>query len=119
MIDPATIEDLGGDKMRAKKMRELTRLLPLRGPTHGSGWTLPRCRPGSRGKMPRPATLDPAVLATGLRNTVTVRGRDRITFHTTIGTVEQSIDDLLENAMAVVNRVFGRLERGRGEHPLP
>ena len=116
VIDPATIEDLGGDKMRAKKIANSHDFFLSEVPHMGLVGRYLGVVLGPRGKMPRPVppTLDPAVLATGLRNTVTVRSRDRITFHTTIGTVEQSIDDLLENAMAVVNRVFGRLERGVG-----
>jgi large subunit ribosomal protein L1 len=37
-----------------------------------------------------------------------------MTFHSTIGTVGQSQEELLANAMEVYNRVIGRLERGVG-----
>jgi large subunit ribosomal protein L1 len=37
-----------------------------------------------------------------------------MTFHTTIGTVGQSQEELFANAMEVYNRVIGRLERGAG-----
>ena len=66
--------------------------------------------------MPRPVppTLDPAVIATGLKTTVVVKSGDKMTFHTTIGTVGQSHKELFANAMKVYNRVIGRLERGAG-----
>lgn len=37
-----------------------------------------------------------------------------MTFHAVIGTVEQSQEEILANAMEVYNRVIGRLERGSG-----
>ena len=71
---------------------------------------------GPRGKMPRPVppTLDPAVLAAGLSSTVVVKSGDKMTFHASFGTVEQSHEELLANAMEVYNRVTSKLERGIG-----
>ena len=71
---------------------------------------------GPRGKMPRPVppNLDPGMMATGLKDTAMVRSRDRITFHTALGSREQGVDDLTANAMAIWNRVTGKLERGAG-----
>ena len=64
--------------------------------------------------MPRPVppNLDPGMIAAGLKDTAVVRSRDRITFHTAVGSREQGLDDLTTNAMAVWNRVTGKLERG-------
>ena len=72
---------------------------------------------GPRGKMPRPVppTLDPAVLAAGLSSTVVVKSGDKMTFHASFGTVEQSHEELSANAMEVYNRVItSKLERGIG-----
>ena len=71
---------------------------------------------GPRGKMPRPVppTLDPAALAAGLSSTVVVKSGDKMTFHASFGTVKQSHDELLANAMEVYNRVTNKLERGIG-----
>ena len=71
---------------------------------------------GPRGKMPRPVppTLDPAVLATGLKTTVVIKSGDKMTFQASFGTVAQSHEDLLANAMEVYNRVTSKLERGVG-----
>jgi large subunit ribosomal protein L1 len=66
--------------------------------------------------MPRPVppTLDPAILAAGLASTVVVKSGDKMTFHASFGTVKQSHDELLANAMEVFNRVTTKLERGVG-----
>jgi large subunit ribosomal protein L1 len=56
--------------------------------------------------------LDPAVVATGLRSTVVVKSGDKMTFHATFGTSNQSLDELTANAMEVYKRVMTRLERG-------
>jgi large subunit ribosomal protein L1 len=66
--------------------------------------------------MPRPVppALDPANIAAGLQSTVVVRSRDKVTFHTLLGSREQSSDDILANAMVIWNRVTGKLERGAG-----
>ena len=71
---------------------------------------------GPRGKMPRPVppNVDPGMMATGLKDTAVVRSRDKITFHTAMGSREQGVDDLTLNAMAIWNRVMSRLERGTG-----
>ena len=99
-----------------QKGRQPIRLFPLRSPAHGLigrhlGTVL-----GPRGKMPRPVppTLDPAILATGLASTVVVKSGDKMTFHASFGTVKQSHDELLANAMEVFNRVTNKLERGIG-----
>ena len=71
---------------------------------------------GPRGKMPRPVppTLDPAMVAAGLKDTTIVRSRDNMTFHSPMGSRGQSLDDLTNNAMAIWSRVTGKLERGTG-----
>ena len=53
--------------------------------------------------------LDPAVVATGLRSTVVVKSGDKMTFHATFGTANQSLDELTANAMEVYKRVMTRL----------
>ena len=48
------------------------------------------------------------------QSTVIVKSRDKITFQAPIGTVSQSHEELLKNAMEVYNRVTSKLERGIG-----
>ena len=66
--------------------------------------------------MPRPVppAVDPGVIATGLKSTVVVKSRDKITFHCAVGSVAQSEDELIANANAVFKRVTSKLERGVG-----
>ena len=66
--------------------------------------------------MPRPVppTVDPSMMAAGLKNTVVVRSRDKMTFHVAIGTRSQTEEQLMENVMTVYNRVTSKLERGIG-----
>ena len=71
---------------------------------------------GPRGKMPRPVppTLDPSIIAAGLKSTVIVKSGDKMTFHAAIGTASQSQEELSANAMEIFNRVISKLERGIG-----
>ena len=116
VITPPEIEELGGNKGRAKKIGNQFDFFLSEVPHMGLIGRYLGTVLGPRGKMPRPVppTLDPAVLATGLKTTVVVKSGDKMTFHSTIGTVGQSQEELLANAMEVYNRVIGRLERGAG-----
>ena len=116
VITPPEIEELGGNKGRAKKVGNQFDFFLSEVPHMGLIGRYLGTVLGPRGKMPRPVppTLDPAVLATGLKTTVVVKSGDKMTFHSTIGTVGQSQEELLANAMEVYNRVIGRLERGAG-----
>ena len=116
VIDPADIEDMGGDKKIAKKMAKkhdffLSEVAHMATVGRYLGVVL-----GPRGKMPRPVPpkVDPGLIANGLKGTVIIRSRDKVTFHVAIGTLSQSKEELLENAIAVFNRVIGKLERGVG-----
>jgi large subunit ribosomal protein L1 len=116
VITPPEIEELGGNKGRAKKIGNQFDFFLSEVPHMGLIGRYLGTVLGPRGKMPRPVppTLDPPVIATGLKTTVVVKSGDKMTFHTTIGTVGQSQEELFANAMEVYNRVIGRLERGAG-----
>jgi len=116
VITPPEIEDLGGNKGRAKKIGNQFDFFLSEVPHMGLIGRYLGTVLGPRGKMPRPVppTLDPAAIATGLKTTVVVKSGDKMTFHSTIGTVGQTQEELLANAMEVYNRVIGRLERGAG-----
>jgi len=116
IIDPADIEEMGSDKKIAKKMAKkydffLSEIAHMATVGRYLGVVL-----GPRGKMPRPVPpkVDPGLIANGLKGTVIIRSRDKVTFQVAIGTVSQSSDELIENAIAVYNRVVGKLERGAG-----
>tara|TARA_B100001123_G_scaffold438635_1_gene573828 strand:+ start:340 stop:984 length:645 start_codon:yes stop_codon:yes gene_type:complete len=116
VIDPSTIEDLGGDKMKAKKLVNKYDFFLSEVPHMALIGRFLGVVLGPRGKMPRPVPpkVDPGAIATGLRSTVVVRSRDRITFQASFGTVSQTHDELVKNALEVYNRVTGKLERGSG-----
>ena len=116
VISPQEIEDLGSNKGRAKTIANQHDFFLSEVPHMGLIGRYLGTVLGPRGKMPRPVppTLDPGVLANGLRSTVVVKSGDKMTFHATFGTVEQSEDDLVANAMEIYNRVIGKLERGAG-----
>lgn len=67
-----------------------------------------------RGKMPKPIQpgADPKPIIEALRKTVTVRSKDRKTFHAPVGTVEMTPEQIAENIDMVLKRVIGKLERG-------
>ena len=116
VIDPATIEDMGNDRKVAKKLAKRYQFFLSEIPHMGTIGRHLGIVLGPRGKLPRPVPppVDPAGLAAGLRDTAVVRSRDKVTFHTAVGTLAQSDDDLVANAMAVHGRVVSRLDRGIG-----
>ena len=116
VIDPTTIEDLGGNKQLARKVANKNDFFLAEIPHMGTVGRFLGVVLGPRGKMPRPVppNVDPGMIATGLKDTSIVRSRDRITFHTAFGSREQGLDDLTANAVAIWDRVMSKLERGAG-----
>ena len=116
VIDPSTIEDLGGNRQRARKVAKQFDFFLSEIPHMGTVGRFLGVVLGPRGKMPRPVppNVDPGMIATGLKDTSIVRSRDRITFHTAFGSREQGLDDLTANAVAIWDRVMSKLERGAG-----
>jgi large subunit ribosomal protein L1 len=116
VISPQEIEDLGSNKGRAKTIANQHDFFLSEVPHMGLIGRYLGTVLGPRGKMPRPVppTLDPGVLANGLQSTVVVKSGDKMTFHATFGTVEQSENELVANAMEIYNRVLSKLERGAG-----
>ncbi len=70
---------------------------------------------GPRGKMPRPIPpgADPSSLIQSLKRTVRLRNKGKRTFHVAVGTRDMSAEDLAQNVQAVLDRLVGKLERGR------
>ena len=67
-----------------------------------------------RGKMPRPIQpgADPKPFIETLRKTITVRSKDRKTFHTAVGTADMTPEQLADNVDAILKRLVTKLERG-------
>jgi large subunit ribosomal protein L1 len=116
VFTPQEIEDFGSKKGRAKKVANQFDFFLSEVPHMGLIGRYLGVVLGPRGKMPRPVppSLDPGVLANGLRSTVVIKSGDKMTFHASFGTVEQSHEELMANAMEVFTRVTNKLERGVG-----
>ncbi|HEV8594601.1 MAG TPA: 50S ribosomal protein L1 [Thermoplasmata archaeon] len=115
VITPEQIEDLAGDKRKARKLAEEydffiaeAPLMPIIGKRLGQVL-------GPRGRMPRPIppTADPAPMIRSMRNTVRVRTKNQRTFHAPIGIRTMPLEDLAENLDFLLNRVSSKLERGK------
>ena len=114
VITPEELEELGGEKRRAKTLANTHNffiseapLMPIIG--RKLGIVL-----GPRGKMPRPIPpgADPSGMIENLRKSVRARSKDKHTFHVPVGTREMSPDDIAENVEVVLKRVLTKLERG-------
>ena len=116
VIDPSEIEELGKNKGNAKKLANSYDFFLSEVPHMGLIGRYLGVVLGPRGKMPRPVppTLDPSVIAAGLKSTVIIKSGDKMTFHAAIGTAKQSQEELSANAMEIFNRVISKLERGIG-----
>ncbi len=70
---------------------------------------------GPRGKMPRPIApgSDPTNLINALKRSVRVRSKGNRTFHTPVGTRAMPPQEIAQNVDVVLNRIVGKLERGR------
>ena len=116
VIDPTKIEELGGTRQKARNLAKKHDFFLSEIPHMGPIGRFLGVVLGPRGKMPRPVppVADPGAIANGLKNVSIVRSRDKITFHTVVGTRNQGVEALTENGMEVWKRVTGKLERGAG-----
>lgn len=114
VIKADELEELAGDKKKAKKLANSYNffiaeapLMPLIGKRLGIVLA-------PRGKMPKPIPpgADPAPFVANLRKSVLVRSKANRTFHAVVGSKEMSVKDIAENVDAVMKRVTGKLERG-------
>jgi large subunit ribosomal protein L1 len=69
---------------------------------------------GPRGKMPTPLSPDDDVaeVVNRMKNTVQLRSRDRRTFHTRVGAVDMSPEEIATNVDVIVRRLEATLEKG-------
>lgn len=69
---------------------------------------------GPRGKMPKPIPpgADPKPMIDNLRKSVSIRTRDKMTFHTAVGTTDMTPEDIADNIELIVKRVGMKLEKG-------
>lgn len=67
-----------------------------------------------RGKMPKPIQpgADPKTMIENLRKSTTVRTKDKVTFHTPVGTTDMTPEQLAENIDLIIKRLALKLEKG-------
>lgn len=116
VIDPSQIEDLGGNRQKARKLARKHDFFLSEVPHMATIGRFLGIVLGPRGKMPRPVppNVDPGMIADGLGKTAIIRSRDRITFHTIVGARSQTEEEICENAFEMWRRVTSKLERGAG-----
>jgi large subunit ribosomal protein L1 len=109
------LEELVKDKKNAKKLASdidfflaEAPLMPLIGKRLGVVL-------GPRGKMPRPVPPggDPTNMINALKRSIRIRSKGNRTFHAAVGTRAMPPEQLGGNIDAVLQRIVGKLERGR------
>jgi len=115
IIQPEEIEEIAKDKAKAKKFARANDFFVAEAPLMPTIGKRLGIILAPRGKMPKPIPpgSDPKTAVEKLRGSVSVRTRDKYTFHLPIGTKDMSPEDLAENLDAVIKRLTTRLERGK------
>lgn len=115
VITPEELGTIADDKKQAKKIANDTDYFIAEAPLMAVVGKRLGIVLGPRGKMPKPIPpgVDPAGMIDGLRKSVTVRTKDRITFHVPVGTVEMDAEQIADNIDMVIKRVALRLEKGK------
>ena len=115
VITPEELGTLAGNKKQAKKIANSVDYFIAEAPLMAVVGKRLGTVLGPRGKMPKPIApgADPPPMIDNLRKSVTVRTKDRKTFHVPVGTVEMSADDIADNVDVIMKRVEGHLEKGK------
>ena len=115
VITPEELQTIADDKKQAKKLANSTDYFIAEAPLMAVVGKRLGTVLGPRGKMPKPIApgVDPTAMIDGLRRTVSVRTKDRMTFHAPVGTVEMSAEELADNIETILKRVELKLEKGR------
>ena len=115
VITPEELGTLAGNKKQAKKIANDIDYFIAEAPLMAQVGKRLGTVLGPRGKMPKPIApgVDPTAMIDGLRRTVSVRTKDRMTFHAPVGTVEMSVEELADNIETILKRVELKLEKGR------
>jgi large subunit ribosomal protein L1 len=114
VITPEELGAFADDKKQAKKIANQTDYFIAEAPLMAQVGKRLGTVLGPRGKMPKPIPpgTDPAAMVDGLRKSVTVRTKDRKTFHVPVGTVDMDAEKIADNIDMILKRVALRLEKG-------
>ena len=115
IVQPEEIEDLASDKAKARKLAGSSDYFVAEAPLMPTIGKRLGIILAPRGKMPKPipAGSDPGPVIEKLRSSVTIRTRDKMTFHLPIGAKDMPPEHLAENIDLVISRVTTKLERGK------
>ena len=115
VITPEELQTIADDKKQAKKIANKTDYFIAEAPLMAVVGKKLGTVLGPRGKMPKPIPpgADPTAMVDNLRKTVSVRTKDRMTFHAPVGTVNMPAEELAENIEVILERVELKLEKGR------
>ena len=115
VITPEELQTIADDTKQAKKIANSTNYFIAEAPLMAVVGKRLGTVLGPRGKMPKPIApgVDPTAMIDGLRRTVSVRTKDRMTFHAPVGTVEMPVEQIAENIDALLKRIELKLEKGR------
>lgn len=115
VVQPEDIEDLAGDKAKARKFARSSDYFVAEAPLMPTIGKRLGIILAPRGKMPKPIPpgSDPGPVIQKLRTSVTIRTRDKLTFHLPIGAKDMPPEHLAENIDVVLGRITTKLERGK------
>ncbi len=115
VITPEELQTIADDKKQAKKIANSTNYFIAEAPLMAVVGKRLGTVLGPRGKMPKPIPpgADPTGMVESLRKTVSIRTKDRITFHAPVGTADMPVEQIAENIDALLKRIELKLEKGR------
>ena len=115
VITPEELQTLADDKKQAKKIANSTNYFIAEAPLMAVVGKRLGTVLGPRGKMPKPIPpgADPTGMIESLRKTVSVRTKDRITFHAPVGSADMPVEQIADNIDALLKRIELKLEKGR------
>ena len=115
VLTPADLEELAGDAKAAKRLVQDVDFFLAEAPMMPAIGKRLGVVLGPRGKMPRPVPpgSDPSNLIQAMKRSVRIRSKGNRTFHAAVGLRTMPADQIAQNVDAVLNRLVGKLERGR------
>lgn len=115
VIMPEELGTIADDKKEAKKIANSTDYFIAEAPLMPTVGKRLGIILGPRGKMPKPIApgADPIPVVESLRKSVSIRTKDKMTFHAPVGTVDMDPEQIADNIETIVKRVETRLEKGR------
>lgn len=115
VISPEELQTIADNKKQAKKIANSIDYFIAEAPLMAVVGKRLGVVLGPRGKMPKPIPpgADPTNMIDGLRRTVSVRTKDKLTFHAPVGTTEMPVDQIADNIETLLKRIEVKLEKGR------